>query len=156
MKIYTITKGYTLIEILVVIAISVAIISAVGATFFNLIKVQALDKDYVSIISLIDQARSQTINSLSGLQYGVFFSSSTVALFKGPTYSSSSISQQYDLNGRVNISMINLVGSSTNQIIFDRLTGYANASGTVTVSLKDGSVAAKNVQIYRTGTIEYK
>lgn len=150
-------RGYTLIEIVVVMAITVVILSVVINSFFNLAKNQALNNDYLSVTSLIDQAKSLSINSKSASQYGMYFSSSTVVLFKGPNYiSTSPANQSYILNSRVNISVINLSGSSTDQVVFDRLTGYASASGTVAISLKDGSVNPKVIQIYKTGLIDYK
>lgn len=149
-------KGYTLIEILIVMAIGVVILSFIIDSFYNLIKTQALDRDYDSIASLVDQAKSLSINSKSASKYGLFFSSSTVAIFKGDTYSTSTVYQSYSLNSKVNISAINLVGSSTNQVIFNRLNGYANASGTIAISLKSDPAVVKTIQIYKTGAVEYK
>jgi hypothetical protein len=106
---------------------------------------------------LIDQAKSASINSKDASSYGVYFSSSTAVLFKGQNYiASSTTNQPYSLNSRVNISAINLVGSSTNQIVFDRLTGYANASGTVAFSFKNEATSTKLIRIYKTGLIEYR
>jgi len=149
-------NGYTLTEILVVIAVTGIILLFVINSFLNLIKIQALDSDYVSVASLIDQAKSLSINSKSGYKYGVYFATSTVILFKGEAYSASTTDQVYNLNGRVNISDINLVGGGLNQITFDRLNGYASASGTIGFSLKDGSAVPKIIQIYNTGVVEYK
>jgi len=155
MKFKKINKGYTLTEILVVMGISIIILSVVVSYFYSLVKIQALDKDYTSVVSLVDQAKSLSINSKSASQYGVYFASSTAVLFKGSNYISTSTANQiYTLNNRVSISNIDLEGSSTSQVLFSRLTGYANASGTVSVSLKDGSGSPKVIRIYRTGTIE--
>jgi prepilin-type N-terminal cleavage/methylation domain-containing protein len=136
MKFVRKNNGYTLIEILIVIAITVIVLSIVLNSFYSLAKIQALDKDYISVASLLDQAKSQTINSKSASQYGVYFASSTAILFRGGSYTSSSTDNQtYSLNSRVNISSINLTGSTTDQVVFSRLTGYASASGTISISL---------------------
>lgn len=148
-------KGFTLIEVLIVIALSIIILSIVISTFYSIAKTQALEKDYISVASLVDQAKSLSINSKSNSQYGIYFSSSTVAIFKGSSYSTSTVSQTHTLNGKVNISGINLVGSSTDQLVFDRLTGYASASGTIAISLKESTSTARLIRIYNTGTIEY-
>lgn len=150
-------KGYTLIEILLVIAISVIILAIILSSFNSLIKTQALDKDYSSVASLIDQAKSLALNSKAGSQYGVHFASSTVVLFKGTNFSSGAADNQtYFLNSRVSLSADNLIGSTTAEILFSRITGYANASGTVALSLKADPNIFKIIRIYHTGTIAYK
>jgi prepilin-type N-terminal cleavage/methylation domain-containing protein len=150
-------KGFTLIEILIVIAISAIILAIVVNAFYSMVRTQALDRDHSSIASLIDQAKSLSINAKSASQYGVYFASSTASLFKGTSYNpADSANQNYNLDGRVTISGLNLVGSSTDQILFSRLTGYANASGTISISLKDDLINSKIIRVYSTGLVEYK
>jgi len=150
-------KGFTLIEIMVVLALSAIILTVIITSYYDLAKKQALDKDYLSVASLLDQAKSSAINSKSASQYGVYFASSSAVLFKGQTYVSNNITNQtYLLNNRVSISALNLVGSSTDRVLFSRLTGYANASGTITLSLKDSPTTKKIIKVYKTGVIEYK
>lgn len=157
MKTKKIKKGFTLIEILVVLAISAVILSILLSFLNNFSRTQALDKDYLSVVSLIEQAKSASINSKQASQYGVYFASSSAVLFKGLSYISTSSSNQiYNLNSRVSISSLNFVGSSSNQVVFDRLTGYANASGTISISLQNSTSSDKIIRIYKTGTIEYK
>lgn len=150
-------KGFTLIEILVVMAISAIILMVVLSSFFDLVKVQALDKDFLSVASMVDMAKSQSINAKADSEYGVYFSTSSATLFKGADYVLGGIDNQvYNLNGRVNISAINLEQGNTDQIVFSKITGYASASGTVAISLKDESAIAKVITIHKTGTVEYK
>ncbi len=150
-------KGFTLIEVLIVLIISSSILIIVISSFYKLVKTQALERDLSSIIAIIDRAKSLALNSESASQYGVYFSSSTAVLYKGINYIPTSTSNEiYFLNNRVNISSINLIGSSTNQITFSRITGYSNASGTVSISLKDNFLPDRIIKIYRTGVVEYK
>lgn len=150
-------KGFTLIEILIVLTLTVIILSVVVSSLYNLVGGQALDKDFSSVGALIEQAKSLTLNSKSASQYGVYFGTSTVTLFKGENYVlGSNTNQIYNLNGRTNISAVNLAGETTDRIYFERLTGYASASGTIALSLKKASTSPKVIQIYRTGVIEYK
>lgn len=149
-------KGFTLIEILVVIGITAIVLGVAVNSFYNFVKTQALNADYISIASFIDQAKSLSINSKSDSQYGVRFSTSTVDLFKGSSYSVAGSQQTYTLNSRVYISDINLVGGNANEIVFDRLTGYSSASGTVSIALKSASTTVLTMQIYKTGIVEYE
>lgn len=152
-----IKRGFTLIEILLVIAITGVIVAVSISPLNNLIKAQALDKDYISVAALVDQAKSLSINSKAGSQYGVRFTGSTAVLFKGINYTPGDPNNQiYDLNSRVNISEIDFDGGAADEIVFSRLTGYANASGTVTVSLKSDPGSFKTIKIYQTGTVEYE
>lgn len=147
--------GFTLMEILMVIAISVVILGIVFTSFNDLIRTQALAKDHVSILAVLDQAKSLAINSKSASQYGVHFASTTVILFTGTAYEENhSANQVFTLNSRVYISDISLIGADTDQVVFSRITGYANAQGTVTLALKNNPASTKIIQIYQTGLIE--
>ncbi len=146
-------QGFTLIEVLIVIAIAAIILGVVGGTFYDVIKSQALKNDYISVVSLLDRAKSLSINAKSDSEYGVRFASTTAQLFKG-SYSTANVQETLNLNSRTYISNINL--SSGSEISFDRLTGYASAYGTISVALKNSSTTPKVVKVYQTGVIEHE
>ena len=147
-------RGLTLIEILVVVVI-LAIISifSINALMASG-NTQALDKDVKGIIAVLDQARSNTLTSQGNSQYGVHFEADKVVLFKGTTYSSSdSNNRDAGLSGQTTLSSISLSGGAVN-VVFARLTGKPNVTGTITVQSERQSTLTKTITIYATGISE--
>jgi prepilin-type N-terminal cleavage/methylation domain-containing protein len=148
-------KGFTLIEVMIVAVIIFILTGIVLTTFVTYNKTQALDKDTETIVETLRQARSLTLASKNAAAYGVHFASSTVTLFTGPTYSLSNTSNQvFNLQTSDIVVDLNLVNESTN-VIFNKLTGETNQSGTVIISSAVLS-KTKTVTIYKTGTIQFK
>jgi prepilin-type N-terminal cleavage/methylation domain-containing protein len=148
-------RGFTLIEILVVIVIMAILVTIVLSVFPKFNKSQALDKDAETIVQILRQARSQTLSSKNATQYGVHFGSSAATLFSGSTYSSSaSDNQVFTLQTSDLIVSTGLTGGGSD-VIFIRLSGETSQYGTITVSSPTLSTT-RTVTIYKTGVIQYK
>lgn len=147
-------KGFSLIEIIVVIAITGILISISISTFFSVSDNQSLEKDVNYAISLTEKARLQTVNAKNNSRFGVRFSSSTVTLFQGTTYvAGSSTNTVFNLSPKVEISSINLTGG-TQTLAFELITGKSNATGTIRFRLKNNQTASSTVVVYKTGLVE--
>jgi prepilin-type N-terminal cleavage/methylation domain-containing protein len=147
-------KGFSLLEITIVTAIALILASLSLSTFFTVSDNQALTKNVEYTISLIQQARTQTLNALNNSRYSVLFASSSVTLFQGTTYSSTSASNiKFDLSSKVQMSSINLTGG-VQQVSFDFITGKANATGTISFQLKNNTNASSTIILYKTGLAE--
>lgn len=141
-------------EILVVLTLVSLLAVFVINTFSVLNQSQALSKNADMVATTLRQARSLTLASKGGNQYGVHIEATRVVLFQGPTYTvNASSNVSYALNRYVNISSINLVGSGS-EVIFDRLTGDTTESGTVTLSLISTPASTRVVSISGTGLIQ--
>jgi prepilin-type N-terminal cleavage/methylation domain-containing protein len=146
--------GFSVIEMLIVMALTVIAATFAYSIFFETNRLQALDKDTVKIISLLERARSLTLSSKGDAQYGVHFESSRAVLFKGLAYSSSdSGNLPENLTSLSNISLWTLQGFGDN-IIFDRLTGKTSQYGTIEISLVSDSAVKKTITVHSTGLIE--
>lgn len=147
-------KGFSLLEVTIVIAIALILASLSLSTFFTVSDNQALTKNVEYTISLIQQARTQTLNAFNSSRYSVMFASSSVTLFQGTTYSSTSPSNVvFNLSSKVQISAINLTGG-TRQVSFDFITGKTNATGTISFQLKNSTNSSSTVILYKTGLAE--
>ncbi len=143
--------GFTLLEILMVIAIMGILITIIISSFSILNKSQALEKSVRQGASIVSQARSLTLSSKEDSNYGVHFESSTLTLFKGSTYSALDGSNiTTSLNNLVLITNIALTGGGSD-VVFERLNGSINTPGTITYTL--GS-KTKSLTISGTGLIE--
>ncbi len=143
--------GFTLIEILMVIAIMGILITIIISSFSILNKSQALEKSVRQGASIVSQARSLTLSSKEDSNYGVHFESSTLTLFKGPTYSALDANNIITpLNNLVSITNIALTGGGSD-VVFERLSGSISTPGTITYTLGDKT---KSLTISGTGLIE--
>jgi type II secretory pathway pseudopilin PulG len=146
-------RGFTIIEILIIVAITILILALVIIPFKQMNERQALIKETANIISIINHARSMTLSSKGGEPHGVHIEANRVVLFSGPTYSSSDPDNvSIELNSQVSISNINLSGGITD-VVFNQLTGTTAGYGTITLSLVASSTQAKTISINSTGII---
>lgn len=149
-------KGFTLIEMLVVIAI-VSIISTIVFGSFTVFKsAQGLDKDTEMVVEMLRQARSQTLISKNATVYGVHIASTTATLFTGATYSLGDPGNQVFtfLNPDMVVNTT-LTGGGSN-VIFKRLTGETSQNGTIVLSTVKTPVRTRTITIFKTGLIEYQ
>lgn len=144
-------KGFTIFELLIVIAISSVFVYISISVFSKLSNAESLDKEASNVISYIDKAKNDSVNSLNFEEHGVKFASSTVTIFYGKNYSGSATSSVYTLAGQDTISNVSFLNASTT-IYFNKLTGEPSSTGTITISRTDGT--QKVIAIYATGYIE--
>ena len=144
-------RGLTLIEILLALAI-VGIVSAVGmSALSNANKNQALTLESEKVLSLLSRARSETLAAKDSSAFGVHFETSKAVLFKGPTYGAGASGNDIQaLSDLVTISSISLSGG-TSDVVFQKLTGAASASGTIRLSLLSNASASTTITIAPTG-----
>ena len=78
-------NGFTLIEILVVIAVLVVIIGFSMVVDFSSFKGNTFISERDTIVSALQRARSRAMANLGQTTYGVCFTSPNYVIFKGPT-----------------------------------------------------------------------
>lgn len=145
-------KGISIIEILVSIAIMGILGSISVSVFSGLANSISLDKDASNIVSYINKARTESINSVNSLEHGVLFAAKKVTVFKSTIYSVANTETSYDISGKSSITAITLTGGATS-LYFDKLTGAASKTGTITVT-SAGGTKTKTITIYATGIID--
>lgn len=146
-------KGFTIVEILIAIAIMVLLVFLILTSLPKLNSSQALSKDTAGVMAVISQARSMTLSSRDGVNYGVHIGSNQITLFKGSTYSSSDPNNSVlALNSQVTISTYTLTGGGSD-IIFDRLKGTTSEPGSITLALIDTPTQTKIITVSATGIV---
>ncbi len=148
-----IKRGFTIIELLIVISVTILLSGIVLSSLIGFRKNQALEKDTEIVVQLLNQARNQTISSKGAIAYGVHFTAPQVVLFRGASFvSGSSTNQVTNLTSTDTILTIILAGGGTD-VIFQRLTGETTQNGTVVIS-SPGISRTKTVTIYKTGVVD--
>jgi prepilin-type N-terminal cleavage/methylation domain-containing protein len=144
------TKGFTAIEIVIVLAIVVLLIAVVLPPLEKMKQNQVLKSAVADISSTLNKAKSQTLSSVNSLEYGVHFQSDKIVIFQGNTYSAAnSTNEDVQITYPAYISNINLTGGASD-IYFDKLSGAPNKTGDITVSIPTQS---KTVTISATGAV---
>ena len=146
-------KGISLVEIILIIAVSLILLVIVISGFSSLRNSQVLTSSSEEIISLINEARSKTLASERDSKYGIHFESSRVVLFKGDIFvEPSPDNKELNLSNFVEISSISLNGGVFD-LVFERMTGETTQYGTITISLKSDVSKTREITIEPSGTI---
>ncbi|MGC8775799.1 MAG: pilus assembly FimT family protein [Minisyncoccia bacterium] len=160
-----ISKGFTIIEILVVIVLTIIIALIIFPNFYNKKNKSSLDLTTRQIAAILNEARNKAIAQSEDNYWGVYFENSTsttpfYALFKSTIYSTSTALKRYTLPSLIvyNPSSIPL-GSSTT-VIFNKISGTVqNITSTKTIYLNllqgNSIIATSSIIINISGLIDY-
>jgi prepilin-type N-terminal cleavage/methylation domain-containing protein len=144
------SKGFTVIEILVVLAILGFLIMIVVPSFQTMRSNQILKSAVLDVVSALEKSKSQTLSSIDSSEYGVHFATDEVVIFKGQTFSSGDPNnEKVPLSSGVSVSAINLTGGATD-FYWNKLSGVPTKTGSVTVST---SSTSKIITISATGAV---
>lgn len=147
-------RGFSIIEMLVVVAI-IAILAVLSyQTFFDTNRMQALEKDRDIVLSTLERARSLTLSSSEDRQYGVHIESDRIVLFPGDSYNAVDPENMAEsLNRLVTIASSSIKGGGSD-VVFERLTGKTQDSGTIGISLIADPSREHVIIISDTGLVE--
>lgn len=148
--------GFTLIETLVAIAVLaiLAVIMLGGLSSFQ--KSGELGRAMDMVAGTLRDARGRTLASKNNTQYGVHFDSDKAVLFVGASYAAGTPSNEETvLPFRVEISAIAL-GGGGDDVVFQRLSGEAAPTGTITLRVKQEPSKTREIRVYQSGVVEIK
>ncbi len=146
------SRGFTLIETIVTIAIAGLIFTLVITNpFANFRNEQVLNGAVEEVLSTLQQARGQTIGSTADSQYGVHLESARIVLFAGASYNQNASTNQFvNLSPLVTLDTISLAGGGS-EVIFQRLTGATSQSGSLMIALKSDAAKTRTITINSNG-----
>jgi prepilin-type N-terminal cleavage/methylation domain-containing protein len=147
------TRGFTIIEILLVISILAVITSIITISLAELNGSQSLEKSADLVVAVLGEARSSTLSSKDDMSYGVHLTPSQMILFRGDTYLDTDPNNVVtDLNTLTGIKDVVLVGGGRD-ITFKRLTGGTDEVGTFKVFLQASTDTFKTITVSATGVV---
>lgn len=152
-------RGYTLIELLLVIGLLAILLSLGGVVFSNFVRQDQVQSEAEKIQNLIQEARVRTVSgyTLGGelsLNFGVYFDSDRYILFPGLIYSAEDDRNQvFLLPSGWRFSPIFFPGGS---VVFEKVSGevgnYDPAQNFVTL-VDSRSGQAKKITVNRLGVV---
>ncbi len=140
--------GFSLVEMLIVIAILAILVSIVIPSFSKTGGSEALNTTVVSTISVLNEAKSLAVSSKDASNYGVRIYNNKLVSFKN-NYGTEN--QEFPISNLVTISTS--TGIDTD-IIFNNVSGNTSASGTITITVLNDPSESNTIRIYSTGIIE--
>ncbi len=147
------SRGVTLLETLVVVAILMLIGGVVVASLSNFRAQKTMDAAVEQVLAAFSQAHFDTLSSMDDKQYGVHIESDKVVYYVGPTYIAGTTTNViYRFVVPVEIVNISLAGGGSD-VLFKRLSGGTSQSGTFIIRAKANDTLQTVVTINGTGAI---
>jgi prepilin-type N-terminal cleavage/methylation domain-containing protein len=144
------SKGFTVIEILIVLAVLSILFSLLLSVFFNLADYRALERDCAEIRAYLEEARIYTQSSRLESSYGVYFNTNGIELFRGDSWSTKEESlKTHQFNSFVSVSDSSLGGAD--EVVFHRLFGEPSVHGEIRVS---GPKREMIINLFSSGIVE--
>ena len=146
------TRGLTLAEVIVVVAILVMVVGIMLFSLTDFRRTQLLSGTTEQLIGLLNEARSRTLAAVEGAQHGVHLSANQLQLFQGVTYAGGTVKQTLAIDPALTLAYS--LNGGVGDIIFQKLTGKTNQYGTATLSLASDSTKNRVISIESTGLVQ--
>lgn len=145
-------KGFTLIEIIVVVSIIAIFVLIAAAGFRNMSSHADLLSTHEQVLEVIRNARSETLSSKENTVYGFYLTATSITRFTGGAYNPvDPANEVYLFVG--DVTATSSVITAGGEVLFTRLTGEASQSGTIYI--RDfGAVATRTITLHASGLIE--
>jgi len=146
-------RGFTLIEMLVVIAIVLILLAGSVEGFRMFATGSGGDASARRVLKTLEEAHARTLSADNDTQYGVYFDASGATLFAGSAYVSGDTDNEVTVLNRASITSIDLSGGAQ-EIVFARIRGTPSATGTITIAQTGDASIIRTVRIHETGLAE--
>jgi prepilin-type N-terminal cleavage/methylation domain-containing protein len=148
-------RGFTLIEILLVISLIALIFSFTVALGFDSYRRNSLKTERDTLVSILQKARSQAINNIDDSRHGFYFDGTNYIVFAGDSFDPLTVANDLVVKKNPSIEVIVNVSTEINglkQIVFNQLTG--NIDQTASLVLSDG-ISSSTISINQEGRINW-
>jgi prepilin-type N-terminal cleavage/methylation domain-containing protein len=140
-------KGFSLLEVLIVIGIFAIVASISTASYYNYKSHTNLELATNGLVEAIRFAQASAESGKFDSKWGVKVFADKVLVFKGDSYDSRDLDFEQSLSFSGNMS-----NGGLSEIVFEKLNGETSMTGTMTLTNEYGS---KNININEKGTVTY-
>lgn len=144
-------RGYTLLELLIVVALTVIVAGFIFVGFIKYGDEQRTSSVLIEIKSLLKETKQKTTAAETDSQFGVYFATSSMVVFEGALYSDNDPENIVYNFPDFNISPE--LSGGVFEVVFARLTGEPSATGTITIDYVRSS-STRSLVINNSGLIE--
>ncbi len=132
-------------EILLVIGIIGILLVITVLPFTTFRNSRALTQSTETLIAVLNDARTKTLASINGDQYGVALLSDRAVLFVGSVYdANATTNQSFFFESPVTLGTISLAGGGSS-VLFKKLTGATDTYGTIVLQMSGGEITTLTV-----------
>ena len=140
-------NGYTLVEVLIVLAILTVIFGFAIEAGSNFYGGQSLSAERDSLTNLLKTARNQAMNNIDESSHGVYIVADKYILFEGNSYAA----RKQDFDSVFTRSKAVDISGLT-EVVFNAPQGDSDSSGTITISNGNGAAV---IRINNEGRIDW-
>jgi Tfp pilus assembly protein FimT len=142
------SRGFTLAEIVVTTSILVTLSTLSIVAFISYSRKEALDRNVYMIVSTLRDARSKTLSSVGGSQYGVRIDSDRFTFFKGSSFVSGvSTNREFHFGSTI------IATTTVPEFVFYRVTGTVATSGVIRLYSGSDASLGRTINVQGTGLI---
>ena len=144
-------KGFTLIEVLIVVLVILAILSIAITSGRNFNDSVNLENTAKSINAKIKLAKARSVSALNGTNHSVRFEADKITIFEGSTFNVSvSTNEVFTFSDDIRIDIPTGL-SGGDDLIFDRLVGSTNNTGNIDIEVISDSSKTKQIIVNSDG-----
>jgi prepilin-type N-terminal cleavage/methylation domain-containing protein len=140
-------KGFSLIELLVVLAIFSILLVISNSVYVSFRSSSNLKIATTSVVQAIRHAQINSQSVKEDSKWGVEILSNKIVVFKGENYATREVSADQNLDLPKGI-----IPTGVSEIVFEKLFGSTNTIGTIVLT---NSAGVKNISINEKGTVSY-
>ena len=152
-------RGYSILELLIVAAITVVIATTVFLSLGGYRGRKDLDLTAEKAVALLRDAQSRAMRQASSTSWGIHFDNSSTtpsySLFGGSSYATSAVSGFYRLPNFIIYATATVPSGSSTNIVFTQLTGSASASTSIKFFYTQDANASATIFISSSGAVFY-
>jgi len=144
-------RGFTLVEILVVMSIFVIIATISIVSFQDFARFQRYEQSVAEIVSLIEESRTNARSAVGEERHGIKLFGTSIVQFSGDAYvggSPSNVTTNFN-----NVTLISDFQGGVDEIIFAQLTSVPTATGTIDIINPD-IPATTTIEVTAAGVIQ--
>ncbi len=151
-------RGFSIIELLTVIAIIVILSVVMFLNLFNRRSTTDLNLTTEQLAGTLREAQSRSMGQVSSTAWSVHLdngSSPFFALYASSTYNTSSLAGRYALPLDLRFATTSVAEGATADVFFTEISGAASGSSSITLYLLSNPNTSTTINIDSTGAVSY-